>query len=203
MNGWSNLLQRVTLFLALAAVLLATGSGCTQDEHPWALKNITGLMPPLQFTLTDQDGRTAHAEDYRGHVLLLYFGYTHCPDVCPTTLARLAQALKSLGAQAQDVRVLFVSVDPARDTNAVLRPYVHYFGPDFVGLRGEDAALRKLTQRYRVSYGYDAPNANGEYAVSHSSAVFLFDRNGGVRLLATDSDPVAAITADLRRLLEE
>lgn len=187
----------------LTLTLLLLMAGCAREQHPWKLKNITGLMPPLAFALTDQNGRSVQAEDYRGQVLLLYFGYTHCPDVCPTTLSRLAQALKSLGTQAQEVRVLFVSVDPARDTPEVLLPYVAYFGPRFVGLSGDQAALRELTRKYRVSYGYDAPNARGDYAVSHSSAVFVFDRSGAVRLLATDGDAVDAVTGDLRRLLAE
>jgi protein SCO1/2 len=185
--------------MLLAAALL-TLAGCSQPQH-WGMKNITNLMPDLQFTLTDQSGKTVHAKDYRGKVLLLYFGYTHCPDVCPTTLANLTQALKGLGEAANAVRVLFVSVDPARDTPTVLRDYVHAFGPQFVGLRGDDATLRNLTMRYRVTYALDKPDAEGNYAVSHSSAVFVFDQRGRVRLLGRGSDKPATIASDLKRLM--
>jgi len=186
--------------LALAAALL-TLAGCSQDPS-WGLKDITGLMPDLQFTLTDQDGETVHAGNYRGKVLLMYFGYTHCPDVCPTTLAGLSQALTRLGDDAEDTRVLFVSVDPARDTRAALKSYVQAFGPQFVGLRGEQAELRRLTKSYRVTYALDKPDAQGDYAVSHSSAVFVFDRDGRVRLLGRGTDDPAAIAADLERLIK-
>jgi protein SCO1/2 len=184
----------------LLAAALITLAGCGNSQH-WGLKNITNLMPDLRFTLTDQSGKTVHARDYRGKVLMLYFGYTHCPDVCPTTLATLAQALKALGKDADAVRVLFVSVDPARDTSEVLKDYVQAFGPQFVGLSGDEATLRKLARRYRVTFALDKPDAKGDYTVSHSSAVFVFDQQGRVRLLGRGSDTPAAIAGDLTRLM--
>jgi protein SCO1/2 len=132
--------------------------------------------------------------------VLLYFGYTQCPDVCPTTLATLARALHELGPAASQVRVLFVSVDPARDTASVLKRYVANFGPQFVGLRGSDAALTALAKRYRVAYSRGTPDANGFYPVSHSSAVFVFQKGGAVRLLAREDDKATTIAADLRQL---
>ena len=186
----------------LAAVLLLAGlSACTQSQPPFLLQNITGLMPALKFTLTDQDGRTVSADAFRGAVVLLYFGYTECPDACPTTLTTLEQALKGLGSQASSVRVLFVSVDPQRDSVPVLKRYVGYFGPQFVGLRGDDAALNALTRRYRVAYHREKPDAHGYYAVDHSSAVFVFDRSGAARLLADNTAAPKQIASDLRRLL--
>src|SRR5262249_15492133 len=141
-----NWIWRFALLLALVEL-----AACTRSEPPFQLQNITGLMPELQFRLTDQDDRAVSAENFRGEVVLLYFGYTECPDACPTTLAMLQQALRTLGAGAAGVRVLFVSVDPQRDTTAVLKRYVGYFGPQFVGLRGDDTALNALTRRYRVA----------------------------------------------------
>ena len=193
-----NLLQRIAVMLLATALLTLAGCG---NPQPWGLKDITGLMPDLQFTLTDQSGKTVHATDYRGKALLLYFGYTHCPDVCPTTLATLAQALKALGKDADAVRVLFVSVDPARDTSEVLNDYVRAFGPQFVGLSGDEATLRSLAKRYRVTYALDKPDAQGDYTVSHSSAVFVFDPQGRVRLLGRGSDAPATIADDLKRLV--
>jgi protein SCO1 len=186
---------------ACALLALAALAACAPAQAPFGLQNVTGLLPPLRFDLTSQDGRLVSAEDYRGKVVLLYFGYTNCPDVCPTTLARLDRAVESLGSRAAQVRVLFVSVDPARDTAAVLKRYVSAFGPEMVGLRGDDAALDALIRRYRVTYHREPPDARGYYAVDHSSAVFIFDRAGDARLLAEESSAPKVIAADLRRLL--
>ena len=184
--------------LGLSLTLLA---GCS-PETPYHLQGIKGLMPRLEFQLTDDDGRAVNAERYRGSLVLLYFGYTHCPDVCPTTLAALGTALGRLGPEASKVKVLFVTVDPARDTAPVLKRYMSYFGPQFIGLRGDDEALRPLIRRYRVAYHRDPPDQNGNYAVEHSSVVFVFDANGRARLLARDSDAPDAVAQDLHRLLQ-
>ena len=186
---------------ALATIALALSlAGCGSPEPPFALQNVSGLLPRLKFSLTDQDNRPVTAQDYRGKVVLLYFGYTHCPDACPTTLATLAQSLRELGPAAARTRVLFVSVDPARDTPEVLKRYVGFFGTEFVGLRGDDDALTALSKRYRVAYHREAPDRNGYYAVDHSSAVFIFDATGRARLLARETDGAASNAKDLKRL---
>lgn len=195
----ATLFSRVWWFTGLLA--LASLAACARSEPPFLLQNITGLMPTLEFRLTDQDNRAVSAENFRGQVVLLYFGYTQCPDACPATLATLQQALRSLGSSAAGVRVLFVSVDPQRDTAAVLKRYVAYFGPEFVGLRGDDAALNALTHRYRVAYHREKADAHGYYAVDHSSAVFVFDRTGRPRLLAGSTSGAKTIASDLQRLL--
>jgi protein SCO1 len=187
--------------LALAASICAWVWGCSR-QPAYHLQSISGLMPPLQFSLTDDDSRPVTAADYRGDLVLMYFGYTHCPDLCPTTLASLGQALGRLGADASKVRVLFVTVDPARDTAPLLKRYVSYFGPQFIGLRGDDDALRPLIRRYRVAYHRDPPDRDGNYAVEHSSVVFVFDQHGRARLLAREGDPPDQVAADLRRLLQ-
>ncbi len=186
-----------------AAALILTGlvAGCAGSGPQYALKNITGLVSPLAFHLTDQDGLPVTAADYRHDVVLLYFGYTRCPDECPTTLAMLANALQTLGPQASQVRVLFVSVDPRRDTAAVLKRYVGNFGPQFVGLRGDQAELTRLSKRYRIAYHYEKPDRYGNYEVDHSSAVFVFDRDGQARLLALSDNTAQQVASDLRRLL--
>lgn len=188
-----------------AAVLLACAAlaACGASPAPYALLNIKGLVPRLDFHLTDQDQRAVTAQDYRGHLVLLYFGYTQCPDACPTMLSELSQALRALGPQGREARVLFVTVDPQRDSAAKLKSYVGFFGPQFVGLRGDDAALSALTRRYRVAYHLEPPDRNGNYVVDHSSAVFIFDRDGRARLLAREGDSLQAITGDLKRLSAE
>ena len=199
--------QPVHLLVFLIGVLLAGSSvgltGCAPHEPPYALHDISGLMPQLAFNLTDQDGRVVNARDYRGDVVLLYFGYTHCPDACPTTLAELTQAMRRLGAASSSVRVLFVSVDPQRDTAAVMKSYVGFFGQQFVGLRGDDASLSALAKRYRVAYHREPPEPDGSYAVEHSSAIFIFDRTGRVRLIGGSGNTPEQIAKDLRRLLSE
>jgi protein SCO1 len=190
------------LFRYTALLLLASLAACTRSQPAFLLQNITGLMPALEFSLSNQDNQPVSADDYRGKVVLLYFGYTQCPDVCPATLAMLEQTLRALGANAANVRVLFVSVDPQRDTAAVLKRYLSNFGTEFVGLRGDDGALNALTRRYRVAYHREKPDARGYYAVDHSSAIFVFDQKGQVRLLAEESAGSNTIAADLRRLLE-
>jgi protein SCO1/2 len=194
---------RKTSFLAAAcaAILATLLAACARSGPPYALKNITGLVSPLEFHLTDQDGRPVTAADYRHDIVLLYFGYTECPDQCPTTLTTLADALHALGPQASQVRVLFVSVDPRRDTTAVLKRYVGNFGPQFVGLRGDQAELTRLSRRYRIAYHYEKPDQYGNYEVDHSSAVFVFGRNGRARLLALSDNTPQQIASDLRRLL--
>ena len=188
-----------------ASVLILTLllAACSASGPPYALANVTGLVAPLEFHLTDQNGQPVTAEDYRNDVVLVYFGYTHCPDQCPTTLAMLANALRALGPQASQVRVLFVSVDPRRDTTAVLKRYVGNFGPEFVGLRGGQSELTRLAKRYRISYHYEAPDKYGDYEVDHSSAVFVFGRHGRARLLGQADNTAPQYTSDLRRLLAD
>ncbi|MDR5889466.1 MULTISPECIES: SCO family protein [Halomonas] len=186
--------------LLLLALLVMAGCG----EPEWRTKDIASLMPPLAFTLVDERGETVTADRYRGGVALLFFGYTHCPDVCPITLARLAGQVRDLPHEARDdMQILFVSVDPARDDPERLAAYTEAFGSAIVGLTGSRAQLDALTKRYRVTYGYGEKDAAGGYAVSHPSGVFAFDRDGEARLLIRDGDAPEAVRHDLERLLAE
>tara|TARA_R110002167_G_scaffold192329_1_gene394759 strand:- start:863 stop:1459 length:597 start_codon:yes stop_codon:yes gene_type:complete len=174
--------------------------GCSDPS--WQTKDISGLMPPLDFELISEEARSVTEADYAGNVTLLFFGFTHCPHICPTTLANLAAISQELGEEAQnDLRILFVSVDPDRDDPAKLREYTDAFGPEFTGLTGDGEALQALTRRYRVTYGYGEKDDTGNYDVSHSNAVFAFDRDGDAQLLIREDDPKEAVMADLSRLL--
>src|SRR5215472_9067249 len=191
--------MRCAAFLALALCLAA----CSR-EPSWHATNITGAMPRLEFQMTRAgDGSPVSAATYRGKVVLLYFGYTHCPDICPTTLANLSDALKQLEGRASGVRVLFVTVDPDRDTSKVLGEYVTAFAPEIDGLRGSDDALASLARRYRVAFGVTPAQDGQPYTVMHSDAVFFFDRTGRARLVTTSTTDTAAVAADVKRLLEE
>lgn len=178
-------------------------SGCNRSE-PWRLVDMGGRLPPLAFNMISaNDGRAVSAGDFRGKVVVLEFGYTSCPDVCPTTLANLTKVLRDLGDKAQDVRVLFVTVDPDRDTPQELKQYVGNFAPQVVGLRGTPNQLASLARRYRVAYSV-TPAANpADIEVMHTPTLFIFDRNGRTRLLSPKIDDTSAIEHDLRQLIGE
>ena len=160
-------------------------------------------MPGLEFAMTRaNDGKDITADDYRGHVVILYFGYTNCPDACPTTLSDLAAVLQRLGPKAQDVRVLFVTVDPNRDTLPALKAYANAFAPEIDGLRGSDDAVARLARRYRVTYQVTPASSGHAYDVMHSDSVFFFDRDGRARYVATSVANAALIEAALRNLLK-
>ena len=177
--------------------------GCNRDVTPWHGRDIQGVMPDLAFTLTNDSGHPVTAADYTGKLVLLYFGYTHCEDVCPTTLNTLSTAVRNLGREADRVKILFVSVDPRRDTPEVMRHHAMHFSQQVVGLSGSDTQLYDLARRYRVAYNYGEPDTGGNYEVYHSSAIFVFDAHGRVRLLLVQNQlDTAAVTGDLRRLLD-
>ncbi len=192
----------------LAALLTAiVGStllgACSQIAAPWQLTDVSGHLPDLNFTLTADNGQRLSAADLRGETALVYFGYTHCPDVCPETMARLMQVLANLGPDAQHVRILFISVDPARDTPQALHSYVGAFDAQHaLGLTGSDAQIESLAKRYRVAYQMEKRDLDGSYEVTHSSAVYIFDAQGRARLLATDKDAPDAIAHDVRRVID-
>jgi protein SCO1/2 len=198
-----KLRQRALSALVPMMALLLSGAlaGCAGSDPHYTLKSIKGLVAPLEFQMTDQNGQPVTATDYRHDLVLLYFGYTECPDQCPTTLATLANALHALGPQASRVKVLFVTVDPSRDTAGVLKRYVNNFGPQFVGLRPNEDELIAVSKRYRVAYHYEKPDKYGNYEVDHSSAVFIFDGAGRARLLALTDNTSQQVASDLHRLL--
>ena len=172
----------------------------------WHNIDVRGTAPALAFAATDAaSGRIVTAADFRGKIVLLYLGYTNCPDVCPLTLHNIALILRRLGKQAADVRVLFVTVDPHRDTLAVLRRYVALFAPQIVGLRPDANQLARLARRFRLAYSVSPAHGDRPYAVSHTSAILVFDRSGAARLLvpslAKAKSDIAGTAADLRRLL--
>ena len=192
--------MRLRLFLILVLGLLA--SACADQKPKWALNDVTGHLPDLAFNLSGADDRTVDAADLRGKVVLVYFGYTHCPDICPLAMTHLHMALRKLGPEADDVRIVFVSLDPERDTTEVLDAYASAFDPRAIGVTGSLETVRKLAKRYRIAFSRDKPDADGNYDVSHTSAVFVFDRAGKARLLATSPEDIDAVVHDLRLLLE-
>ncbi|MGH9207849.1 MAG: SCO family protein [Acidimicrobiales bacterium] len=208
-KGLQNLLgRREVLFAGMGSVGLLVGRPLSA-AHAAAL-GIVDIgnwdLPDLSFAMTDADtGREVTARDFRRKVVLLYFGYTNCPDVCPMTLHNIAVALGRLGKAAERVRALFVTVDPHRDTLAVLRKYTRLFAPEVVGLRGTADQLAALASRYHIGYSVSPATASHPYEVNHSAGIYVFDARGRARLLIPSLDSstsdVAATAGALARLL--
>lgn len=184
-------------WLPLVGAILLLAACASQPK--WQLDNVTGHMPDLKFQMTSSLGKHVTAANYRGKVVLLYFGYTHCPDVCPLTMVHLHAVLQKLGKKAAShVQVLFVTVDLGRDTIPVLRQYLKAFDPRFIGLVGTPSELAQLTKRYFALYQIQKPvPADGDYLVTHSSAIYIFGPKGHARLLTTPGSSVDEITHDI------
>ena len=198
--------RKARRFAILAPALLALAAGGCGHSRKWHNTDIAGSLPTLSFSMVRaDDGKHVTAADYRGKVTLLYFGYTYCPDVCPLTLSNVAKILKQLGPEGGGVRLLFVTVDPHRDTLPVLKQYTAAFAPQIDGLRGDADALAALARRYRVAYSVDPKGPDG-YEVTHSSGIYAFDRLGKARLLisslSTATPDLDGTAADLRALLD-
>jgi protein SCO1/2 len=195
-----TLLRRGVRWLA-ATLLIGALCACGQ-KTPWQLIDIKGHFPDLKFALTSDDNRPATAAMLKGNIVLLYFGYTFCPDVCPDTLARLTQAIQQLGPLGRHVRIAFITVDPHRDTPAVLHAYVKAFDAEHAfGFTGTPQQIESLARRYRVAYRLEKPRPDGSYDVTHSAAVYIFDQTGHARLMAPGNTPVAAFVHDLKILV--
>jgi protein SCO1 len=189
-----------------AALMLALSVFANSPARAWNSTDMTGTLPALAFTMTRaSDGKTVTAADFKGKIVLLYFGYTFCPDVCPTTLLNVTAMLKSMGRQADDVRVLFVTVDPNRDTLAILKRYTGAFAAQVTGLRGTPEQLAALAKRYRVAYSVTPAHDGKPYEVTHGAAVYVFNRRGDIKLIFTGlSQPNAKLAptlGDLRAMV--
>ena len=179
------------------AALLA---GC--DGGPkFRSTDITGAPYGGTLELADSQGRLRHLADWRGKVLVLFFGFTRCPDVCPTTLADVTAAVKTLGADAERVQVLFVTLDPERDTDKVLAEYVRAFDPRFVALRGDAAATQRVAKEFKIFY--EKRKQGESYTIDHSAQLYVIDAQGRLRLLVRHERIGQDLAADLRQLLGE
>jgi protein SCO1 len=165
--------------------------------------SISAMQPAViggPFRLLDQDGKTVTDEDFKGRPFLVFFGFTHCPDVCPTTLFEVSEVLRQLGAQADKVSAVFITVDPERDTPAVMKDYLASFDPHLRGLTGDNEAIASALKRYRV-YAKKVPQDGGDYTMDHTAIVYLMDKDGRfVAPFSLKRKPEAA-AADLRRYL--
>lgn len=192
MPSKSALSLLVALFLALA--------GCGEPARFYS-NDITGVEWGHDFTLTDPAGQPRRLADFRGKAVMLFFGYTHCPDICPTTLVSMRDTLKHLGADANRIQVLFVTLDPARDTPAVLGQYVPWFDPAFLGLWGDEATIAALARDYKIFYAKQPGKEPGSYSVDHSASSYAFDPAGRLRLIVRHGEAPEHVAADLKLLL--
>ncbi len=196
-------MKKLLSVLMLAVAVLA--AGCDKlATKPAAFNNtdVTGLDYAKGFSLLDHTGKPRTLQDFKGKLVVLFFGYTQCPDVCPTTMAEMAAVLKDLGPSAKDVQVLFVTLDPERDTQELLAAYVPAFHPSFIGLYGDKEATARTAKEFKVFYartpsGDDPKN----YTVDHTAGSYVFDREGKLRLFVRHNAGPGPIAADLRQLL--
>jgi protein SCO1 len=182
--------------IIICSVALAA---CGGEGPRFRSTDITGADYGKSLELTDHTGRPRRLEDFRGKALVVTFGFTHCPDICPTTLADLSQAVKSLGADAERVQVLFVTVDPERDTPELLSKYVTAFDPRFLGLYGDRAATQRVAKEFKVYY--EKRKTGDTYTVDHSGQSYVIDPQGRLRLFVRHDRIGADLAPDLKTLL--
>ncbi|TFW19749.1 SCO family protein [Massilia arenosa] len=191
-------------FLCMLAVLLPLALvGCDKPGKPLSFQNtdITGLDYAKNFSLTDQNGQQRTLADFKGKVVVMFFGYTQCPDVCPTTMAELSKVMQQLGPQADQVQVLFVTVDPERDTQELLKQYVPNFDKRFLGLRGSAEETKAVAKEFKVFYQKVPGSQPDSYSMDHTAGMYVFDKSGKVRLFIRNGQAPEAITSDIKQLL--
>jgi protein SCO1/2 len=204
--GSNDANMRPTHFLKLFACgLLSLGLGaCSKPDAPsFAGVNITGAEYARELQLPDAEGRLRSLADFKGKVLVVFFGYTQCPDVCPTTMAELAAVKQQLGPDGKRVQGIFVSVDPDRDTAELLKAYTGNFDPDFVALRGTPDQVKQAAKEFKVYYNKVPGKTEQSYTVDHTAASYLFDTEGHVRVFERYGTGAAVLTQDLKILLAE
>lgn len=198
-----RLINMIKALVALCSLLLL--GACTEQAAKWSLYDVSGHLPDLKFTLQAAGNKTFTQADLKGRTVLMFFGYASCPDICPTTMAQLSEVIEKLGDKAKDVRIIFISVDPHRDTPDMLQAYVDAFNKNAIGLTGKEEQIQDLARKYRIAYQIEKPKAGDNpdvYDVTHSRGVFIFDNTGKARLLASDTEAVDLVTKDLKQLLE-
>ncbi len=200
MSGFSS--KRRNL-LAVSAALAASAflAGCGKKELAFKGSDISGTQLGRDLNMQDGSGQTRTLADYKGKVAVIFFGFTQCPDVCPTAMAELSQAMELLGADAAKVQVIMISVDPARDTPEVLSAYVKAFNPNFVGLTGTPEQLGKTAKSFKAYYAKSAGGTAEQYGMDHASSFYILDQQGESRVLVSGNATAQDIAADIKQLL--
>ncbi|TWC69870.1 SCO family protein [Herbaspirillum sp. SJZ099] len=189
-----------TLLLAACATLLVA-CGQSKPELKFNNTDVTGLDYAKDFALTDHTGKPRTLADFKGKAVVMFFGYTQCPDVCPTTMVEMANVMKELGPDADRVQVLFVTVDPERDTQEILSQYVPAFDKRFLGLRGDLAQTEKVAKEFKVFYQKVPGKQPGSYTMDHTAGSYVFDPQGRIRLFVKHGQDPQMLAHDLKLLL--
>lgn len=202
-------IRRAAAFLVAAGALALAGcdrlgAGLGLGAKPaFKAVDITGAQYARELALPDADGRTRSLAEFKGGIVVVFFGFTQCPDVCPTTLGEVAEAKRALGADGARVRAVFVSVDPERDTPEILRAYVSAFDPGFVALRGSPEQTLAAAREFKIFFSKVPGKTPGSYTIDHTAGSYVFDASGRVRLFTRHGTGVPALVHDLKILLQE
>jgi len=195
-------LKRILSFLLIGlTVVFLYGCNLPEASQPFKSTNVTGIETGKDFRLTDHHGKARTLADFKGKVVIVFFGYTHCPDICPTTLSDLSQAMRLLGPDANKVQVLFITVDPERDTQELLAQYVPAFNPTFIGLYGTPEQTVATATEFRLFYRKEPGQSPGDYTVDHSVGSYIYDQSGKLRLRTSYGQGVDALVHDIKLLL--
>ncbi|AMM25356.1 SCO family protein [Variovorax sp. PAMC 28711] len=200
-----NALKAMTggaLWVGAAAVLGLNLTGCTEAKPSFNAVDLTGADYARDFSLTDADGKVRTMADFKGKVVVLFFGYAQCPDVCPTTMTEMAQVKQQLGTDGDKLQVLFVTVDPARDTPEVMKAYMGAFDPAFVALIPTPEQLAATAKDFKAYYKKNEGTTPTSYSMDHSAASYIYDTQGRLRLYARYGAGVAPMVADIKSLLK-
>lgn len=193
--------RRFLILMAAAGTLLAA---CDRADAPsFKAIDITGADYAQGFDLPDADGKRRTLADFKGRVTVVFFGYTHCPDVCPTTLLELAAVKKALGADGDRVQGIFITVDPERDEAPMLKAYMDNFGAGFVALRGTPEETKAVAKAFKVFYAKVPGSKEDSYSMDHTAGSYIFDAKGKVRLFTRYGSGAEALTSDLKALLAQ
>lgn len=187
--------------MAAAAGLVSMALAGCKDKAAFNGSDISGTHLGRDLAMVDGSGQLRTLDDYQGKVVVVFFGFTHCPDVCPTSMAELAQTMRLLGDQAENVQVLMISVDPERDTPKILNQYVKAFNPRFTGLTGSAQQLHKTAQSFKAYYAKAPGLTPGDYSMDHSSSFYVLDPDGEARVLIPASASAQEIASDIKQLL--
>ncbi len=195
--------RRLLITLGLAAMLPLALSACDAAK-PSAYKaiDITGAEYAQDLALADTEGTVRHIAEFKGKLVVVFFGFTQCPDVCPTTMLELAEVKKAMGAEGERVQGIFVSIDPERDTPEVLKAYVANFSPDFIALRGTLDETKAIAKRFKVFYAKVPGKTEDSYTMDHTAGSYVFDTQGKVRLFTRYGTGAEALKHDLQLLLK-
>lgn len=205
-HGRIAAMKKAGLLAAVALLLAGCGQQAGAPASPYHSVDISSVEWGRDFRLADHNGQPRSLADFQGKVVMMFFGFTNCPDVCPTTMADMAQVVRKLGGAGEQVQGLLVTVDPERDTAEALARYVTAFHPGFLGLRGDAHATQELAREFKAYYAADQPGhgqGHGHYMVNHTRAIYVFDRGGKLRLLMNSGRTVDQMAADLALLLKE